>query len=436
MTDTANTPALIPGVSIVEGAKARAEEEAALLAEHGIQMPDTYFALGTKMMAQGEAKARELRAPTDALPYLKPGAEAFADRITAERRTDVRDVELARVRVDESGLLRRVLDNGTLGGTALTVTSNAYSQLATLAPEGVTGASRYNVNSWLGRKKAKRVLRTRYPNKAAGTRDCYAVVSDKYAVFDSHEILREAAKILPADSKVSVLYQDGRARDAKTGRELPMRTRADVIISNPFKADELGVGRVHEVFLRLRTADDGTRGISIDVGARRISCINCTILTGTGASFRRRHVGERATLQQMIQEAIAESGKAIDAFSVLWREANIERIHDAYDGSTLSARAVFERLVAAEYVKVPGCDGRAAVDQLLWAWEMEPGDTAAAVNRAVSRLAHEGSWRSIEATEELEEQAGQLLYARLYRLNPLTDQQHAYFDGDDEASLN
>ena len=433
MSDQTNDT-MIPGQSIVPGAAAKSLQEAEVLARHGYQMPEPWFAYGTKMLAMGEAKARELRAQSETLPYLRDGIEAFAERIAAERRVDVRDVKLADLRVNDSGLLQRVVDDK---GSRLTLSSHAFSQLATQAPDDITGAARYNVNAWLDRKQASRTLRTRYPNAANKTRDCYAIVSNKYTVLDSQEFLRAAARSLPTDSRVSIMYQDGRSRSPKTGRELPMRTRADVTLTNPFDVpEELGVGRVHELFIRLRTADDGTRGYSIVTGARRVSCINCTILTGHGASFRRRHVGNPDDLRQLIENSLGEAGLAMAEFSGLWREANVQQIHDGYDGTTLSARAVYERLIAAGYVKVPGHDGREAVEALLRAWELEPGDTAAAVNRAITRLAHEGSWRSIEDTEELEEQAGQLLYQRVFALAPLSGEQRDYFDGDDDAELN
>jgi hypothetical protein len=70
---------------------------------------------------------------------------------------------------------------------------------------------------------------------------------------------------------------------------------------------------------------------------------------------------------------------------------------------------VFRALIKAGYVSAP--DGaEVAVDNYHQAWLKEPGETRSAYVNAITRAAHESPWSNPWATDELEEQAGKLLY--------------------------
>jgi hypothetical protein len=408
-------PVEIPGVTIRERARAQANAETQLArARLGLKLDDKqlYFASGTKMLASGEAVAREYRRSWEQRPLVGEGMDALYQRVQSERRKDL-VVPAHELLLDNQGRLTRG------NGGALVPTGHAFRQLANGAPAELDAGLKANLNLWMPGVDPKRkvCLRTRNPNAETKTRELFAAVSPKYAAFDSDTLAQACKRLLPADARVTVEY-DG------------ARTQLDVSYANPYEvADEIAVGRLHRVGLRIDTADDGSRGFRIRLYAERIACINCTILADGRLTFSRRHIGNVDAFAKLVQEALSSTGNAIRDFGRLWGEANERAIHDAYDGTQLSASECFKRLITAEYVKVPHVKPGELHTALMTAWEQEPGDTAAAVNRAITRLAHEasGSWKSQWYQDDLETAAGELLYNQVYSLAPITDEQRAVF---------
>lgn len=411
LDDVPAAPAVeVAGVTIRENARARAAAETSKArAELGLKLDDSelYFASGTKMLADGEKKAREYRQEWEKRPLVGEAMDSLHATISAERRRDF-SVKASELRLDEQGRLTRGK------GGAIIPTAHAFSQLCNRSPFDNT--LRYNVNAWIAGCNKTLKLRTRNPNTEQQTREAFAIVSPKYAAFDSDQVARAVKELVPADTRATVEY-DG------------SRTQIDVSYSNPYElGDEIAVGRLHRVGLRIDKADDGTRAFRIRLYAERIACINCTILADSRLTFNRRHVGSLKAFRELVRDALASTGNAIRGFGDLWREANERAIHDSFGGTALSAQQCFKRLIAAKYLHVPHVKAPDLLGKLMDAWSVEPGDTAAAVNRAITRLAHtESSWKSRWYQDDLETVAGELLYQKVYALDPLTEKQKKLF---------
>jgi hypothetical protein len=172
---------------------------------------------------------------------------------------------------------------------------------------------------------------------------------------------------------------------------------------------------MHRVAVTVRTGDMGNEGYDISLSAIKIRCINATLLRGKGNSLARRHVGNPESLRAAVRELFNNVAPAMEEFSALWREGNERRIIDDADGTPLSVETCFRRLIKNGYLSMPtGAETDPFVAALMQAWEYEPGDSYRAIHDAVTRLAHTGSWQSAWVTEELEEQASELLYARVW----------------------
>ena len=193
------------------------------------------------------------------------------------------------------------------------------------------------------------------------------------------------------------------------------------------EAGDLGVGRAHRILTTISSADDGSESLRIKFKAIRIACINCTLVADTKLMFERRHVGE--DLGYFFMQALQKAGEAMTRFSDVWKDANEKAIVDKATGGKMSPEETFRRLIAHGYVNVPWVKEPELLSKLMTCFEKEPGTTAAHINMAISRLAHEGSgsWKSPWYVDALEEAAGNVLFQNVTSLRPLRAEQEERF---------
>lgn len=403
---------LIPGRDIVESGRQVAANERELVKDitgielsskgGGMEAFDPAGALiydeGTKMMAQGVEKAMDSRNTWDSLPTARVATATLSAEVKAERRKDYQDVELANLIVDAEGHLTRA--NG-----GLRFTDWSWSQVRSMAPRGI--ALRNNFNSWLGESEASAVFRTRNPDPSTKTRQLFAAVSDRYAVTDGHDVLARVADRLPGMTRGRVTYSPSTTR-----------LEADMTLHNPYECeDDVVVGRLHRLGLRYTTRDDGGERHRLRLYAERIACINCTLIPFDIAGLDKIHTGDAAAVWQAIDEILVHAESIMGQFADHWHAAHVTRIMDGA-GTAEGAQGVFGRLVDAGLVEAGGIKRDVLVGRLVNAWASEPGYTYQSVNRAITRAAHGYSWAE-GVSDELEEQAGQLLYQRVHVLNEL-----------------
>lgn len=411
---------LVPGQSIVKGAKALADEEEKLIREvTGITMSKAFYANGTKMLDCGEDRAMELRHAWEKLPTVSAACDKLIALIAAEQRVEHR-VPLSSVHVDRFGLVQGV--NG-----ALAMNENAWGQLTTnfqeidpLTEKSILPARlRGNVNLWAPSSRKMAMFRSRNP-QPSGIRECFAVLGSRYGKCDIDEIASEVKRLMPKDAHAETFYDGGKGQIV-------------VSLAAPFdvEAGEVGVGRLHRLALVIETADDGTGSMFCYWNTIRIACINCTLVADDKLMFRRRHVGQ--AIGEVVTFALASQGEAMEVFAGRWREANKKRIADSSDGTPLGAEETFKRLVAHGYVKVPWVSPKSLVEKLMEAWHKEPGKSAAHINMAITRMAHTNTkdWKSPWVMQDLEKQAGELLYQQVHTLPALNRSMKSAFEGDD-----
>lgn len=411
-------PVPTAGVDIIPEAKEKADSEVKLAEQAGFKVPDALFDNGTAMLEGtdgdtwgGWKGAIAHRKEWEKRTLVKDGADQIEKIIASEERADVIR-NLSDYRFDNDGIFRRI------GNGGLRVTKTSWTQLGMRAPKDA--AITANMNSWLA-KGPSVTLRTRNPKD--NTRELYAVVSKKYAKFDVDQLARMVSEEIGGDARMEFSYDPGNTRISM-----------DVSLMNPYDIPgEIGVGRMHRVGMRITSADNGMESIRVRLYAERIACINCTILRAESLKGTRKHYGAVDKVRAQVAEMIGQCDTAMSAFADLWSEANERAIVDAYDGTPLSAEESFKRLIATGRVEsIPG-NSIEKLDLLMGAWNREPGDVSAAVQRAITRAAHTNNW-STWVADEIEEQASELLYAKVYELPGLTDEQMKQFSVEDSES--
>lgn len=375
------------------------------------RLKPTWYASGTKMMDMGEAIAMDDVRTWEKLPALGQAMVDFGAIIEGEQRQDI-NIPLRELHVDRSGIVRR--QNGRVYDGGLVLNDVAWRQLQAHALTEVPQALRANVNLWLSSSNKMAKFRLRNPG-ADGIAECHAVVGKDFPTdIDADKVAQMVIEKLPSEARAKVHY-DGK------------RTSMNITLQKPHKIDEIAVGSAHRVGFSLKFADNGTSSFIGRYRFTRIQCVNCTLVTDSRFVFRIKHQSG-ADIAAVVAEVLENQGDALEVFAGRWRDAYATRYGD-YDGTQYGAEEAFKRLIAGGMVNVPGMSRKKGwqdelLVQLTDAWNKEPGDTVAHVNQAITRMAHEqsGTWKSKWVTEDLEEQAGELLFARNYTLRNMDNE--------------
>lgn len=390
-------------VQDAEGAKRAEDDQHAVKAFVGTEdIGQQLFSNGTVLMQAGQETRTARALAQQALPSVGEAMTALKTEILMEQRADFNQ-ELREVFITKHG------DINNPGDSNLAPTEHSWRQLQSAAPKGTAVPS--NVNSWLPLSHKSMVFRTRYPQSF--TRECFAVVSQRYREFDLDKVTDTVMALSPAGSKADYKY------DAKSTSWM-----INISVGNPALIKEGTVGEAHRMGIRLTGSDDGRNAIKIHHFAERLRCLNASLVTAESLVSRQTH--KSSNLASLVRNAFSQSAEALAVHTQAWSAANEQCIHDQYDGTPLSAMETFKRLIAHGYVKLPGKSPEAILETLTDAWNAEPGHTQAHVNSAITRAAHDGGY-SWQQQTELEEQAGELLYNRVVELPRMTDRQADMF---------
>jgi hypothetical protein len=378
-----------------EAARAAAQAERAVIRDTiGVSLDDRkqFFDTGTTLTDSGLARVTADRREYEALPSVADGGleEAIAP-IKAEDREDV--IGPLPGGVDEHGLL---------AGTE--IEPHAYKQLVRIAP---SVRNPQNLNEWLHFLPPDARLRRTRKNEGGAGRSTFAVLSASYqAGVSAVSVSKWLEAVAPKTAKVSLDYE----------RESTQWTLA-LEWAPDFTVQEQGVGRVMRVKYCVRGADNGSRGIDIAWQVVRVRCVNATTIQDEKLVAKHRHT--KRTLSQIVQASIVHSESAMRSFSDAWQGSTERAILDAFDARPLDAEECFKRLISHEFVTVPeGTDRETFLSHLMDAYRAENIFGAAGINAAITRAAHEGySWQDRQA---LEDQAGSLLYQKVYVLDPMS----------------
>jgi hypothetical protein len=235
-------------------------------------------------------------------------------------------------------------------------------------------------------------------------REVWSVVGSRYVTHDVDQLAAQLAQTFEGDheARMTATY-DG------------YRARFEVIYHSDIEPERAVAGEIFKAGIVVHTADDGSGSIRVSAVVWRNLCLNLIIVDkATQVTANQRHVGD--AVADGVRDGIQRARAKIDDFAGVWSSATAENVLDRYSDYVSDVDQVFEALVKSRAVHVAGVRPDDMVERLKRAWECEPGYSKAAVVNAITRTAHTETWRSMDAMEDLESQAGRLLYQRVWRM--------------------
>jgi len=393
----------IPGSTVCETGAERATADEALARLAGFSPEPPVYAVGTLINETGHQNLRQSRRDVEELPFVREACDALVARIAAEKREDLK-APIARMRMRADGRV-------DLEGALFDLSERAFTLIARdVTPGGASYLSECppalradNLNHWLARQPEKPgTIRTRL-NARTGQREIFATASARYQPFDIDELAKVIAHVAPADARGDISY-DGR------------RARFNMLWHTPISPENAVAGEFFKAGVSLTSADDAKTGINAAAELWRNLCLNLIIVHHDSVTTGRVvHLGDVETKVR----AALDSALAMTApFAKQWGAARIENVVDQYG---MDVEAIFASLSEQRLVHVPGVDPDDMSERLMRAWHVEPGYSKADIVNAITRAAHESPWARMsdyrcDATEELERQAGELLYQHVWNV--------------------
>jgi hypothetical protein len=429
---TANTATVRPrnathttsdGIDTEGRDRALSDEESAR--ESGLAFTEpTLFAVGTRLCESGRESYDRSRMEFEHRPLLSDALDLARQDFEKQGRVDFRCPNLRNVEMTPAGLLVDCNDKPMprdmgIGkhalGQAISRLGCSSSSSAYLAACPV-GLRAHNWNEWAdpSGKPVVALVRTMRDRRSdedpkgsiagygqGSDRAAYAVLSERYQTRDLPDVAQDFLAALAATGA------DKGARGDYLLAGPKWRLRAT--FHSSFKSDALVVGDIFRGEVSISGSDDGTGSVRVTVGVERARCVNLTTIWAKDVQGLRHN--SRDFVRKLGEMLLRASGQ-IAGFAAKWAEAAESSIIDGVWGGG-DPKPIFVALVAGGYVRLPGVSREDLADRLCAAWRAEPGYSRAAIVNAVTRAAHTQSWRSPWAQDELEEQAGRILYNRV-----------------------
>lgn len=439
----------IPATPVVRGqtvdaegaARATADEAAAAAA--GFAMAPPIYTIGTMVVDTGVENFKASRLAYEAMPLTSEACDGLAAAVANEHRSD-KKVALPELLMIETGHEAGHLH--TNGNGTYPMTRRAMEGLASFLNPSNGGGFLRDIDADLRAKCVNRLLARGYrldkrANDAAlaeydkaclaaiqaGTdtpkypapvmvprevtlrtrdnakfgREVFSTVGPRYGEYDIDKIARQVAGAVPEDSRCDITY-DG------------YKARINVLFHSNVQAEKVVAGEIFKAGLLVKTADDGSGSIQISAQMWRNLCLNLIIIDFKNLLVgSRRHIGTGLDIQASVAEHMQVALNKVDFFAQKWGEGTVEKVLERYasDGIT-DMESLFTRLVTNKVVAVPGVKRPDLVGRLMAAWEKEPVATKTGVLNAITRMAHEETWKTWETAEELERKAGELLFVQ------------------------
>lgn len=408
--------------------KAALDADRAALVKAGYAQEGEFYEAGTVMAASGQDVKRKKREEIQALPPAREVAAKFADEIRAEKRLNIKDLDLGTLKVNKGGdLISLLTPQGTLIGKP---SATAWGHIGQLLDTPGLATFLPNCNGEIRRDVILSHLNSRITTLDAqeqARRDAGVKVRDRDGSLPVSLGLRRAVKgqdlqhpefyriagprYLPlegdliGDMLADSLHKQFRGRVDYDGEKWTM----ECLAVDPSDAPGM-VGETFSVGLLVK-GDDVRKGrLDMHGFAMRWRCLNGTILNSKRNLFSRKHVGNLSfeEITAMIGGAIKQVEKDFGVFLNRWSEAAKEQIF----ASDRTPQQIFGALVDAGLVDLPGGFDEVTA-RLVSAWEKEPGYSRTDICNAITRAAHTTDWwNDIDASREAEAQAGALLYVR------------------------
>lgn len=324
--------------------------------------------------------------------------------IAAERRETL-DVDCKELYLGKDGSLYLQGHKPVAEGNAPhRVSAVAYSQIAERAPMSKPLA--YNLNAWAPHSGAS-VRARRMMQQGNATPLVFAAVGPRYNEFDADKAVKALVERLPTEARARWHYHG----DGGTWK-------IEATLARPLDVE----GDLHEMGLWLQSSDDGRMGVRFGFSATRWTCSNTLRILHKATLKSMRHVGSVTRFLEEFDNILNLAEDAFAVFSRVWGEARHRPILDAYSGEAISVQDAVVRLVTATSgdkfrLHAPGCSPEVLAGRIMTSWQEEPDESVQGLVNAITRASHEWQWRpSSWAEEDLEDQAADLLYARVLEL--------------------
>lgn len=370
----------------------------------GVAPPPPWFAPGTEMLAVGKDTYRTLAREHADLPPAREAASDMIHRIRDERRVSVvAPLSSFRVHVDAGRLMFSRPDHAPFGveGRFLRDIGRMNADVFRGGADMLLGLSPHVaadvLNDLLPNIDKVMQLRVRTTN---GLPAAFAVVGKGYSPADADVWLTHALPHLDATMRGAVSYN-------------PVTTDVEAKFSWNAPHDlDAKVGDVFRAGWRGQSRDNGTGSFKGGGWALRVRCINCTVIEMNGEDIRRVHKGSMANLAAQVAESVTNAREGFAPFADAWgilRETSLVGA-ELFGVEVTDLRDVLPEI--AGRIGVTGASAERIGEELVKAYDAEPGDTAADFLNAVTRAAHEAEWSDL-LRRCMEERAGQLVYELL-----------------------
>jgi hypothetical protein len=382
------------GDTIDAADRARAYEDYTVAVKAGFTFTQGLrYALGEPVNRMGVENLSRSRMDFEERPLLDVVVGAARDVIAAEERRD-HEVSMADLRMMPDGRLfsETAAVNSDLGGLGVPLTSWTFEALCNRGafPAFSSGylsqcdeqLRAVNANHHLPKcvtpKGEPIALRVR-TRKAGDKREAFSLTSQIYRTYDADRVLGLVSKLAQRGARAAFSYDGSRW-------ELRIYLHTDI------KPEKAVAGEIFKACVIVWGSDDGKHALHFGAAVERNLCKNVFIIEeATAAESWTTHI--RKDLDQVVEQLLGKALGAIDGFAEKWNAAAEDRIMEGIYGS-YEVRHVFEQLVRAGLVSIPGVKREEMVDRLVRAWEKEPGWTRSDLANAVTRAAHEEMWGS------------------------------------------
>jgi hypothetical protein len=224
------------------------------------------------------------------------------------------------------------------------------------------------------------------------------------------------AKAAPEGARGSVKY-DG------------TRSRFEVLFQSTVQPEGFVAGEFFRVGVHVTTGDTGGNSVIVRAVVWQHLCLNLIVIDQCSLPVASlRHIGTVMELRRKFEGAFNKALKAINPFMVAWGYARQDDVVERARGTTEApiptdpreaVRGIFAGLLEREAVTFKGKKPGEVLDALVAAWEKDESSAVtatrtsrAAIVNAVTRAAHEWSLDDPWAEDELQREAGALLWGR------------------------
>lgn len=403
-------------VKVNEAAKMRAEESNEMAEKAGwVWKDNTLYEFGSELLQSGKDTIKKRIRSLSAMKNVGDLPDIATGILSKEERKDLGPFDIFTLRDYEKGIGFDSSLTGFPNDYQFPISKHAYNQIInrTDAP-GSAGNYLYSCPDWLrkinfdhwaancpndGRSDEAKSIRFRTKLNMDGIRGIYAAVSPRYKIFDLDDVCKWLANnnVIPAGGKVEVSY---------TGN-----TMWKVSITFFDRNYELAVGDISHARVDFYGSDDGRIAIHCNGSLFRVRCLNASSNTAKIIGGTTWHT--KNDFNEVMSENVSKVMASVGGFAEAWTKANQQSIiNKIYEGC--EPERIFSELVRNGVVAVPGISKDSLIENLCTAWRIEPGYSKGSIANAISRCAHEGPWTSPWITSALEEEAGNLVYNRVF----------------------